>query len=76
MSSKKERETEPNITKQKCDQCKKLFILLNPNPSNMDLCFNCYGVIDGIQEATKQSLKMSNYQRELWETPLPDDFAD
>jgi len=63
-------------TKQRCDHCKKLFIILVPNSSMMQLCFSCFGVIDGIQEAAVKQSKMSNYQSELWEKPLPDNFAD
>jgi len=63
-------------TEQKCDQCKKVFVILKIDPSNMELCSNCYGVVNGIQGAMNESIKMNDYQRELWEIPLPDNFKE
>ena len=61
-------------TKQHCDNCKKLFIILKESPTNMELCFNCYAVMEGSVEAAKIANQMSDYQSELWEKALPYDF--
>ena len=83
MSSKKEkndridkiiRYNKTGVTKQHCQNCKNLFVILKESPTNMQLCFNCYAVMEGSVEAAKQASEMSEYQTELWDKALPPDF--
>lgn len=64
-----------SVSKKHCENCKKLFIILKESKSsNMELCFNCFSVMEGSMETGKISMGMSEYQNELWQKELPDDF--
>lgn len=65
------------ITEQRCGACNNLHILLvGSDKTNQELCSNCFANLEGVQEASKHMSRMNEYQRELWETPLPDNFRE